>query len=227
MGGATVVLTNHRDFLYRITEQDSAIYERVLPRDSKLLDVLERIDWDGFKASIEPFYKEKLGQPAYPPLIMFKLEFLRYFFNESDRKIIDRCWTDLLLRYFLQVGITAKLPDPSALTRFRARLGVEGFRQVFDELIRQARGLGLVRDRLRLKDASHVLAAIAVPSTLALLAQLRDRMLSVVQAIDPEIAEGFRIDLLSSRESTETANDEVKLQERLNLVTSILQWIQE
>lgn len=221
------MLTDHRDFLYRITEQDAAIYERVLPRNSKLLDVFERIDWGRFRASLGSFYHEKLGQPAYPPLIMLKLEFLRYFYNLSDRQVIDRCWTDLLFRYFLQIGITANLPDPTCLTRFRGRLGVKGFRLLLDELIGQARELGLVRDRLRLKDASHVLAAVAVPNTLALLAQLRDRMLAAVRAIDPEIAEGFRIDLQCSRESTEKANDEIKLQERLNLVTSILQWIQE
>lgn len=221
------MLTDHRDFLYRISEQDAAIYQRVLPKDSRLLDVLEMIDWGRFKASLGTFYHPRLGQPPYPPLIMFKLEFLRYFYNLSDRQVIDRCWTDLLFRYFLQIGITSNLPDPSCLTRFRGRLGVKGFRLLLDELIGQARELGLVRDRLRLKDASHVLAAVAVPNTLALLAQLRDRMLAAVQAIDPEIAEGFRIDLQSSRESTQKADDETKLQERLNLVTSILQWIQE
>ena len=221
----TFLLTHHRDFLYKITEQDAAIYERVLPGESKLLDAAEEIDWAGFEAKLEEFYDPKMGQPAYPPLVLFKIELLRYFYNLSDRQVIDRCWTDLLFRYFLGIGIQAKLPDPSNLTRFRGRLGADGFGQLFDELIRQARGLGLVRDRLRLKDASHVLAAVAVPNTLTLLAQLRERMLSAIEAIDPEIAEGFRVDLRFLRESTERADDETRLQERLNLVTSILDWM--
>lgn len=219
------MLTHHRDFLYKITDQDAAIYERILPRNCKLLDALEQIDWSSFESKLEEFYAPKMGQPAYPPLILFKIELLRYLFNLSDRQVIDRCWTDLLFRYFLQIGIQAKLPDPSLLTRFRGRLGAEGFGQLFDELIRQARVLGLVRDRLRLKDASHVLAAVAVPNTLTLLAQLRERMLLAVEAIDPEIAEGFRVDVRFLRESTDKADDETKLQERINLVTSILDWI--
>jgi IS5 family transposase len=151
---STFLLTHHRDFLYKITEQDAAIYERILPRDSKLLDAMEQIDWSGFEAKLEEFYAPKMGQPAYPPLVLFKIELLRYFYNLSDRQVIDRCWTDLLFRYFLQIGIQAKLPDPSVLTRFRGRLGAEGFGQLFDELIRQARSLGLVRDRLRLRRAT-------------------------------------------------------------------------
>lgn len=219
------MLTHDRDFLYRITEQDAAIYERVLPQESKLLDVLDAVDWSGLEAKLEKFYHPRLGQPSYPPLIMFKIEFLRYFYNLSDRQVIERCWTDLLFRYFLQIGIRTSLPDPSSLTRFRGRLGADGFGELFDELIRQARELGLVRDRLRLKDASHILAAVAVPTTLTLLAQLRERMLAAVAEIDPEIAEGFRADLQFLHESTEGADDETRLQERLNLVTAILDWM--
>lgn len=220
------MLTHHRDFLYQITPSDQLIYDRVLPRDSKLLDMLDCIDWNSFETHLAPFYVKNKGQPSYPPLILFKIEFLRYLYNLSDRQVIERCWTDLQFRYFLQMGIVAKLPDPSSLTRFRGRLGVEGFTRLFDELVKQARDAGLVQDRLRLKDASHVIANIAVPSTLGLLAQLRDRMLAAIEAVDHEIAEGFRVALQLARESTAQADDESKLQEGLNLVTSMLLWIQ-
>lgn len=220
------MLTHHRDFLYQITPSDQLIYDRVLPRDSKLLDMLDCIDWNSFEQHLAPHYNEKMGQPAYPPLVLFKIEFLRYLYNLSDRQVIERCWTDLQFRYFLQIGIVANLPDASSLTRFRGRLRVEGFTNLFDELVKQARDAGLVQDRLRLKDASHVIANIAVPSTLGLLAQLRDRMLAAIEGVDHEIAEGFRVTLQSPRESTAQADDESKLQEGLNLVTSMLLWIQ-
>jgi len=187
--------------------------------------MLETIDWASFEKHLEPYYNPKLGQPAYPPLIMFKIEFLRYLYNLSDRQVIERCWTDLQFRYFLKIGLTANLPDASNLPRFRGRLGVNGFTKLFDELVKQARDAGLVKDRLRLKDASHVIANIAVPSTLGLLAQLRNRMLAAIDRVDAEIAEGFRVALQLSRESTAQADDETKLQERLELVTSWLHWI--
>ena len=85
------MLTHHRDFLYEISHQDRLIYERVLPRKSRLLDMLETIDRASFEKHLEPYYNPKLGQPAYPPLIMFKIEFLRYLYNLSDRQVVERC----------------------------------------------------------------------------------------------------------------------------------------
>jgi hypothetical protein len=43
--------------------------------------------------------------------------------------------------------------------------------QFFDDLVAQAREHGLIKDRLRLNDATHIPANIAIPSTLTLAAQ--------------------------------------------------------
>lgn len=220
------MLAEHRDFLFRITDSDRQIYQQVLPPNSRLLDALEAIEWQQIDAELRTFYCKDRGQPAYLPLLMFKFELLRYFYGLSDRQVIERCWTDLLFRYFLQIGITSPLPDPSSLTRFRGRLGAEGFTKIFDRLVAQARDAGLVRDRLRLKDATHVIANVAVPTTLGLLAQLREKMLTAIEAVDPLIAEGFRIDLLSVRQETEAAEQDSKLQSRLDFVIDLLQWIE-
>ena len=221
------MLSEDHNSLFEITVRDREIYERVLPRESKLLDTLELIDWGAFDVQLRYYYSKNLGQPAYPPLLMFKLELLRYLYNLSDRQVIDRCSTDLLFRYFLQIGITSRLPDPSSLTYFRGRIGVEGFGKLFDQLVGQARDAGLVRDRLRLKDASHVIANVAVPTTLGLLAGLRDKMLAAIQAVDPVIAQGFEVDLCSVRQATEAADDQVKLQGRADFVADLLRWIEE
>lgn len=210
---------------YRMSEADMSVYQRVLPRESKLLDILEAVPWERFKLKIEQYYSPNKGQPSYPVLIMLKLELLRYLYRLGDREVIERASTDLLFRYFLQIPITARLPHPTSLTYFRGRVGVEGFQEIFDELIAYARELGLVRDRLRIKDATHVIANVAVPSALGLLASLREKMLRAVEAIDPIAAEGFRVDLEHRREETETADDATKLQVRLELVASMLAWI--
>jgi transposase len=215
------------EVLFRITEEDSRIYTRVLPSQSMLLDALRTIEWGAFDAELREFYCEDRGQPSYPPLVMFKFELLRYFYRLSDRDVVERSQTDLLFRYFLGIGLAAPLPHPTSLVRFRGRIGAEGFTKLFDRLVTQARAAGLIRDRLRIKDASHIIANVAVPTTLALLAQLRDKMLTAIEAVDPLVAEGFRIDLSSARQGSEHADEPTKLQVRLNLVTAMLQWIVE
>lgn len=221
------MITHEDDWRFSISESDRYIYERLLPAEAPLLDALEFIPWESFVPELESYYCPHLGQPAIPPLILLKLEFLRYFFRLSDREVIARAQTDLLFRWFLHVPICHRLPDPSSLTRFRGRLGADGFQKVFDRLVSIARDQNLVRDRLRLKDASHVLANIAIPTTLGLLAQLRKKMLDVIEKIDPEAAAGFQIEVERIRLDTEHAGDDIKLQERLALVVDMLGWIKE
>ena len=96
---------------------------------------------------------------------------------------MERTKTDVAFRYFLQVGSGFETPDPSVLCRFRGRLGVQGFTEVFNQLVAQARAAGLVKDQLRLKDASHVIASIEIPTTLALVAEIRDGLLKASDAV--------------------------------------------
>lgn len=222
------MLTTHRELLYAISSADEAIYSRVLPAKSTLLDALDEIDWGEFEVLIAACYTPDRGQPAYPPLRLLKIELLSFLYCLSDRQVIERVQTDLLCRYFLQIGICAPLPDPSTLSRFRSRLGEENFRKIFDALVGQARKRGLVKDRLRLTDSTHVIAAIAVPRALELVAQLRDKMIQTIEGLSATDAEGFRVKMSSIRGQEEESTDPaVRLQSRVAIVASMLDWLDE
>jgi hypothetical protein len=159
--------------------------------------------------------------------LLLKLEYLRYHANLSDSQVIERAKTDVAFRYFLRIGVSEPLPVPSLLSIFRGRLGREGFRQVFDKVVGMAREHGLVKDRLRLKDASHVIANIAVPSTLALVAEVRDRLLSAAEPFDAVRTEGERINVELVRERTEGQDNEQRLVARVTHLRGILSWVDE
>lgn len=220
-------MLDDRSWLFGAKESDLEFYERLLPEEHPLLDAMQTVDWDGFTELLESYYCRDKGQPAVPPLLLLKLEFLRYFCRLSDREVFRRCQTDVLFRYFLQIPVGCRLPQPTILVSFRGRLGTEGFKRVFDQLVAGARQAGLVRDRLRLKDASHVIAKIAVPSRLKLLAQLRERMLAEVELIDPDLAVGYRLEIDRIRQETEHAEDAVRLEQRVNLLQEILDLLQQ
>jgi len=160
-------------------------------------------------------------------VLMLKLEYLRYHYNLSDRQVIDRGSTDIAFRYFLQVDVGGLLPDPSLLCRFRGRLGTKGFHKVFGQVVATARAEGLVKDRLRLKDASHVIADIAVPTTLALVAQARDKLLAAAHPFDPIRVEGERINIELLRESSKDQQDQQRLLARVTHLRELLLWIDE
>jgi hypothetical protein len=158
---------------------------------------------------------------------MLKLHYLGYHDNLSDRGVIARAKTDMAYRFFLQVGIRGALPNPSSLCVFRGRLGVKGFRQVFDRVVRTAREHGVVKDRLRLKDATHVIADIAVPTALALVAQARDKLLKAAEPFAPLMVEGERVNLDMLRESTKAIKPQERLVARVAHLREMLAWVDE
>ena len=223
-GGA--MLTDER-WRYRMTEDDLRMFRQLVRDDHPLRLALERIPWESFRATLEAYYHEKLGQPAIDPVRMLKLEFLRYQYNLSDRQVIEHCETDLSFRYFLQVGCNFRLPDASLLTRFRGRLGAEGFQKIFQQLVALARAAGLVKDRLRLKDASHVIADIAIPTALQLVAQARDQLLAAAEPWDAEAVAGHHINSQLLRERTKNLPDDQRLAARVTHLQEILAWAEQ
>jgi transposase len=204
------------------------VYERVLPNKSLLLDALELIPWDQFEGNLKKYYAQNdEGQPEYPPIILLKLEFLCHLYCLGREKVIERARSDLHWKFFLGLPISALLPDQSTLCKFRKRLGVDGFKETFDALVGMAREEGLISDRLRLKDATHIYADIAVPTSLGLFAQLRERMLKTIRQFDPAAAEVFELDLERMRERTDAEDAEARLAARVELVQDLLAWIRQ
>jgi transposase len=209
------------------SEFDLQIYEMVVPPDHHLRKALEVVSWDDFEERLAPYYSPDQGRPAKSPVRMLKLEYLRYHYRLSDRQVIDRATTDMAFRCFLQIDVGGRLPVPSSLCYFRGRLGTEGFRKVFDQVVGEARGYGLVRDRLRLKDASHIIADIAVPTTLALVAQARDKLLAAAEPFDPVRVEGERVNIELLRQSFSTGSNEERLEARVTHLREVLAWVDE
>jgi len=214
-------------FRYEITDFDREVFRLFVATDNPLAIALREIDWEDLRQTVEAYYSRDKGQPAIDPIRMLKLEFLRYLYNLSDRQVILRTKTDLAFRYFLQVGHTFRPANFSSLSYFRGRLGERGFAEVFDRLVAQARLAGLVKDRLRLKDASHVVASIAVPTTLTLMAQIRDRLLGDVEPFDPLWAAGERIEASLLRERTKDQPDEARLSARVTHLRELVAWADE
>ena len=214
-------------FRYEVTDFDREVFQLFVPPDHPLVAAQREIDWEDLRRTVETFYCRDRGQPAIDPVRMLKLEFLRYWHNLSDQQVVQRTKTDLAFRYFLWVGHTFRPPHSSSLSYFRGRLGEEGFRRVFDDLVGQARRAGLVKDRLRLKDASHVIANIAVPTTLKLVAQIRDRLLATLEPFDEVWVVGQRIEADLLRERTKSQTDESRLEARVTHLRELVAWAEQ
>jgi transposase len=198
-----------------LPEFDRQVFEIVVPKDHYLRQVAERIDFEAFRPRLVEAYCLGMGRPAIDPVRMLKVLFLRFHYKLSDRQVMVRTGTDMAFRWFLDLGLKATVPNHTDGTYFRQRIGAERFAQVFQDLVAQAREAGLVKDRLRLKDCTHMIANVADIQPLQLAAQVRERLL---QAATPFFADWVneqraRIEIL--RQTTAEFPDDERLAARV------------
>jgi transposase len=204
------------------TELDERVFAALVPEDHYLRRVKAVLDFTRLRPLMAQAYPATTGRPAAEPLLMLGLEYLQYHYNLSDRMVLARAQSDVAFRFFLDLGLDSGLPHPSLLSYFRQRLGPEMHQKLFDAVLAQAREHGLVKDRLRLKDATHVLANIAIPSTIRLLAQTREQLLDAALAFLPEWVAEHRQVALAIRATTADLDDDERLLARVSHLRQVV-----
>src|SRR6266498_5031354 len=207
-----------------LSDQDQMIFETLVPPDHYLRQVNAVVDFERYRLTMATCYHPTDGRPADDPVVLLKLGFLQTHYNLSDREVLAAAQVNVAFRYFLNLALTDALPHPSLLTVFRARLGEDLYQQIFDGVVSQARAAGLVKDRLRLKDATHVIANIAIPATIRLVAQTRQRLLSTAEPFAPDQVAAERAQALAIRTATSDLSDEERLLARVTHLRQIVAW---
>jgi transposase len=207
-----------------LNERDLEIFAATVPADHYLRRVKELVDFGRFRELLAGVYHQDLGRPAIEPLLLLKIGFLQYQYGLSDREVISQCQGNMPFRFFLGLSLHSPLPDPSLLTYFRSRLGIEVHRQIFDDLVAQAREHGLIKDRLRVKDATHIVANIAIPSALGLVAQTRDQLLEAARPYQPERVAQEKIEAERLRTATADLPNPERLVHRVTHLRAVVAW---
>jgi transposase len=206
------------------SELDDRIFCATVPADHYLRRVQQVIDFEACRGLMVSAYAGTMGRPAIEPLLLLKLEFLQYQYNLSDRQVVEQAQYNMAFRWFLGLSLDSELPHHTLLTYFRQRLGAERHQAIFDAIVGQAREQGLVKDRLRLKDATHVLANIAIPSTIALVSQTRERLLWALAFWAPQRVAHERQQVETMRKATADLSGEERLLQRVAHLRSLVAW---
>jgi len=203
---------------------DRQVFDTLIASDHYLRQLKQAIDFEAVRPLMADAYSARMGRGAEDPVRMLKLCVLQSHYDLSDREVIARAQVDVSFRFLLDLSLESLLPDPSLLTYFRGRLGPERLRAVFDQVVEQARGHGLIGDRLRLKDATHLLASVAIPTTLQLVAQARDHLLRAAEPFAAEAVEAHRAEAGAIRASTRDLKDVQRLAARVAHVQRLVIW---
>jgi len=179
---------------------------------------------DCYSADTEPSRPDLVGRGAEDPVLLIKLEFLQFHYRLSDREVLIEAQVNVAFRFFLDLSLESGLPSVGLLSQFRTRLGSERYQTLFDAVVGQAREHGLVKDRLRLKDATHVIANIAVPSAIRLVAQMRARLLSSAEPYTPEQVAAAQERAAEIRQATADLSNEERLLQRVVHLRELVIW---
>ena len=125
--------------------------EDLVPKDHLLRKIDKYIDFSFINGMCRPYYCLDKGRPAIEPAIMFKMLFIGYLYGiRSETRLVEEVKVNMAYRWFLGYGITDKIPDASVIWQNRIRRfnGTDIPRRIFDEILRQAMGHGLVNGKI-------------------------------------------------------------------------------
>jgi transposase len=106
------------------------------------------------------------GRPSIPPERLLKASLLISLYSvRSERALCEELDFHLLYRWFLDMSLMEPSFDPTVFTKNRQRLlRHDVARQFFDEVVRQADGLGLLSDEHFTVDGTLIEAAASLKS---------------------------------------------------------------
>jgi transposase, IS5 family len=131
----------------------------VKPRSSLVaLDCL--IDWTSLNEALAGVYAAAKGEPAWPPLAMFKALLLAVWYDLSDVKLAEALDDRASFRRFCGFSSTEATPERTAFVRYRRALIGHGLdRRLFEAVTAQLKSKAITVKTGTLVDATIIASA--------------------------------------------------------------------
>jgi IS5 family transposase len=130
-------------------------------RGGATLDLLSAlVDWQPIAAGLAPLYPSARGEPAWPPLAMFKALLLAVWHDLSHVKLAEALDDRASFRRFCGFSADEATPERSAFVRFRRALIAHGLdRRLFEAVTSQLKARAVTVKTGTLVDATIIASA--------------------------------------------------------------------
>ena len=99
------------------------IYENLLARGSHLLyDLSKVVDFSFVRHACRDFYVD-WGRDAWDPVLMFKMVFLQFLYDLSDREVEEQITFNMAFKWFLGLSAEEFPPRPHHVVPLPATFG--------------------------------------------------------------------------------------------------------
>lgn len=135
----------------------------MVPEDHILRRVDAVLDLSWLRSEVKPLYDATTGRPSVDPEVAVRLMLAGILLGiRSDRQLMRESRVNLAILWFCGFRPGESLPDHSSLTRFRQRLGADGFESIFRRVVDCCVRSGLVRGDFAHVDATLVRADVSL-----------------------------------------------------------------
>lgn len=143
------------------TELEMVTLEGLVPKDHLLRKIDRVIDFSFIHDRVAGLYCPDNGRPPLDPTLMFKALFVGYLFGiRSERQLVREIEVNVAYRWFLGLRLTEPVFDASTLSQNRRRRynDTSVAQDIFDAIVEQAIGHGLVDGTVLYTDSTHLKA---------------------------------------------------------------------
>ncbi|ODT49495.1 IS1182 family transposase [Devosia sp. 63-57] len=143
------------------TALEMVTLEELVPADHLLRRIDAVIDFSFIHDRVAGLYCADNGRPPLDPTLMFKALFIGYLFGiRSERQLVREITVNVAYRWFLRLKLTDGVFDASTLSQNRRRRFTDPrvAQDIFDAIVEQAIGHGLVDGTVLYTDSTHLKA---------------------------------------------------------------------
>lgn len=143
------------------TALEMVTLDSLVPKDHLLRKIDAVIDFSFIHDRVAGLYCPDNGRPPLDPTCMFKALFIGYLFGiRSERQLVREIEVNVAYRWFLRLRLTDAVFDASTLSQNRRRRFTDESvaQDIFDAIVEQAIGHGLVGGRVLYTDSTHLKA---------------------------------------------------------------------
>lgn len=145
----------------RQTFLEMVTLEELVPKDHLLRKIDAVIDFSFIHERVAGLYCPDNGRPPLDPVVMFKALFIGYLFGiRSERQLVREIAVNVAYRWFLGLRLSDPVFDASTLSQNRRRRyrDTSVAQDIFDGIVEQAIGHGLVDGTVLYTDSTHLKA---------------------------------------------------------------------
>jgi hypothetical protein len=168
---------------YKETFFDSYVWNNFIPKDHKYVKIKGLIDVNFIPELVKDSYKNEHPQGNDPidPRILFLMCIVEYLENLSDVQVAQKLAEVPVLKWFVGLAPSDKVPDDTTLCKFRTqRMGEENFKEAFYKIVNQIKEMGLIDGQVQSQDATAIWADIALFNVFQLLNKCRQNLLQAI-----------------------------------------------